>query len=242
MTQSKDTIYSTLQAADSFEFNQQVAQVFPDMIKRSVPGYQLILSNISKFAKRFGVDNTNCYDLGCSLGAASLALSNGLKAKNVKIIALDNSPAMVDRCRQMLDSFKHTTPIKITLGNLEDIPIENASMVVLNFTLQFIDKSKRQQILDKIYAGLNKHGVLILSEKICFEEQQIEQLITELHHEFKLENGYSQLEISQKRTALEQVLMPESMQQHISRLKQSGFSQVSCWLQHYNFASFIAIK
>lgn len=242
MTKKVDNIYAASTPKQAFSFDGQVAEVFPDMIQRSVPGYHEILRNTANFAQRFVTDNSHCYDLGCSLGASSLAMSSGISAVNVKIIGVDNSPAMLDRCRHHIEAFKHSTPIELHAGDIRQFPIERASMVVLNFTLQFIAQQYRAQLLAKIYAGLAPGGLLLLSEKVCFDNDQDNKLMIDLHHQFKRENGYSELEISQKRNMLENVLVPETLADHLDRLRTLGFSRSHCWLQQYNFVSIYAIK
>jgi len=207
MTNQTDRLFATPIDITSFKFDHNVAEVFPDMLKRSIPGYTQILNAISQFAEHYVSDNSNCYDLGCSLGAASLAMSSGIKAHNNKIIAVDNSQAMLNKCQQQIAAFKHQTPIELMESDIQKVAIENASMAVLNFTLQFIDKNDRLNILQKIYQGLNNNGILVLSEKVCFDDPTINNLMIDLHHEFKKQQGYSQLEISQKRNALEKVLV-----------------------------------
>lgn len=241
MNSKTDSLFSTPQSVSPFRFDKNVAEVFPDMIERSVPGYATIIENIKKFAQRFVVPHSNCYDLGCSLGAASLSMSSGIQAEHVKIIAVDNSAAMLERCQQHVNAFKHTTPIELHQLDIQQATIENASMVVLNFTLQFIPKDDRFKVLKNIYQGMKPGGILILSEKISFQTG-IDALMIELHHEFKKDNGYSDLEVSQKRNALENVLLPETLDEHLLRLKDIGFQRVSCWLQQYNFISLFAIK
>lgn len=242
MHNKTDTIFSEPRATSPFTFDKSVAEVFPDMIKRSVPGYKEILRNLASFAEFYVKPDTRCYDLGCSLGAASLSMSSGITAKNVDIIAVDNSKPMLERCQRHLDAFKHPTPIELVQDDIQKISIDNASMVVLNFTLQFIPTCEREAMLENIYHGLNPGGILIISEKISFEEPQMNQLMIELHHRFKKDNGYSDLEVSQKRNALENVLLPESLPHHLNRLKKIGFSNASCWFQQYNFSSIVAIK
>ncbi|MEH6444180.1 MAG: carboxy-S-adenosyl-L-methionine synthase CmoA [Oceanospirillaceae bacterium] len=242
MIKKTDNIYATTTDKQTFSFDGQVAEVFPDMIQRSVPGYNDILKNTAKFAQRFVTDNSQCYDLGCSLGASSLAMSSGIEATNVKIIGIDNSEAMLARCHHHIDAYKHRTEIELQVGDISQCTIENASMVVLNFTLQFIPQKDRAALLSKIYQGLNPGGVLLLSEKVCFENPLDNALMIDLHHQFKRENGYSELEISQKRSMLENVLVPETLNEHISRLSNLGFSRSQCWLQQYNFVSIFAIK
>lgn len=247
MNKTTDTIYSTSQDLKPFSFDKRVAEVFPDMIQRSVPGYSIIIQQIENLAARFAQNNSYCYDLGCSLGEASLALSRGIQKSNNsvavnKIISVDNSTAMLERCERHIHAFKHQTPIELYCADINEIMINNASIVVLNFTLQFIDKDLREKLLTKIYNGLNDGGILILSEKIIFDDENINQLMISLHHQFKKENGYSDLEISQKRNSLENVLVPDTLEQHLSRLKKIGFSSADCWQQQFNFISLVAIK
>jgi tRNA (cmo5U34)-methyltransferase len=242
MSNNNDQIYANPQSANPFKFDQKVAAVFPDMIKRSVPGYENIIHNIQQLASQYITTDSNCYDLGCSLGAASLAMSHGNQRTGVKIIAVDNSAAMIERCAINIDGFKHQTPIELVQADIQQVEINNASMVVLNYTLQFIPQALRFKVLQQIYQGMRYGGILLLSEKIIFSDDTINQLMIELHHQFKRENGYSELEISQKRNALETVLVPETMSKQVQRLQNIGFSHVSCYQQQLNFASFIAIK
>ena len=242
MIKKTDNLYAAQTDKLIFDFDSQVAEVFPDMIQRSVPGYNEILSNTAKFAQQFVTPDSHCYDLGCSLGASSLAMSTGIAVDNVKIIGVDNSEAMLERCHQHINAFKHATIIELHAGDILNFPITNASMVVLNFTLQFVPQAERVALLTKVYEGLNPGGVLLLSEKICFENNIDNDLMIDLHHQFKRENGYSELEISQKRSMLETVLIPESVPDHLSRLSAVGFSRADCWFKHYNFVSMFAIK
>lgn len=238
-----DLIYSNPKAqVKDFTFDAQVVEVFPDMISRSVPGYNTIIDTIGRLSQCFVQPNTAIYDLGCSLGAATLAMRKGIEAPDCKIIAVDNSNAMVERCKMHIKAFKGNTPVDVIEGNIQDIVIENASMVVLNFTLQFIDKSERQSLISKIARGINPGGVLVISEKISHSDPVIDEHLIELHHNFKRANGYSELEVAQKRTALENVMRTDSVEQHIQRLTKAGFSHVSPWFQCFNFISFIAIK
>lgn len=132
--------------------------------------------------------------------------------------------------------------VELRCADIQSLTLENASMAVLNFTLQFVPLSQRLSVLEQIYKGLNPGGVLILSEKVVFDDEPHNELMIELHHNFKRANGYSDLEIAQKRSALEQVLLPESLATHRSRLRHAGFSSVDVWFQCFNFASLIAIK
>jgi tRNA (cmo5U34)-methyltransferase len=238
-----DLIFSNKQSQiKDFTFDAQVVEVFPDMITRSVPGYNTIIDTIGRLSQRFVTDNTNVYDLGCSLGAATLAMRKAIKAKHCNIIGVDNSSAMVERCKMHVNAFKGDTPVNIIEGNILDIPIENASMVVLNFTLQFIEPETRLALITKIAKGLNPGGLLLLSEKISADDDVCNEHLVDLHIDFKRANGYSELEIAQKRTALEKVMRIDSLPEHIERLESAGFSHKTPWFQCFNFFSLIAIK
>ena len=244
MSPSKtDVIFSNKHSqVKDFTFDAQVVEVFPDMISRSVPGYNTIIDTIGRLSQRYVTDNSNVYDLGCSLGAATLAMRQAITAKNCQLIGIDNSAAMVERCKMHVNAFKGQTPVEIVEGNMQDLAIENASMVVLNFTLQFIEPEQRQSLINKIAEGLKPGGLLLISEKISDSDEVCRDLLTDLHHDFKRANGYSELEIAQKRTALENVMLTDTLDVHQQRLTQAGFSHISPWFQCFNFFSLIAIK
>ena len=225
-----------------FAFDKAVVDVFPDMIQRSVPGYQTIINLCGELAARFVQPDSNCYDLGCSLGASSLAIAQQIKQPGVSIVAVDNSAAMLTRCETLLKQGQTQATIELVEADICDIEISNASLVVMNFTLQFIAIERRQALLEKIYTGLNPGGCLVISEKLLFEPESLNQLLTELHHQFKSAQGYSDLEISQKRDSLENFLLPETLETHINRIKTCGFNSASPWFQCFNFASLVAIK
>lgn len=238
-----DLIFSSKQnKVKDFAFDAQVVEVFPDMISRSVPGYNTIIETISRLSQQYVTNGSTIYDLGCSLGAATLAMRKGITAKNCKIIGVDNSPAMVERCKMHINAFKGDTPVDIVEGNIVDFPINNASMVVLNFTLQFVEPTLRTQVIKNIADGLQTGGLLVLSEKLSTDDAVCQNLLVDLHHDFKRANGYSDLEIAQKRTALEKVMLTDNVSTQIERLKNAGFSHITPWFQCFNFYSLIAIK
>ncbi len=244
MPNKTDVIYAgPLRKIIDFQFDERVVAVFPDMIQRSVPGYGMIISNIGILAAKYAQAGSHCYDLGCSLGAASLAMRQRIAAPDCDIISVDNSLAMIERARELLAlDTESTVPVTMICADLQNVTIENASVVVLNFTLQFIPLAQRLALIQRIYAGLRPGGILILSEKIAFSEPERRQFHEELHHDFKRANGYSDLEISQKRSALEKVMIPETLACHKKRLKSAGFSASELWFQCFNFASLVAIK
>lgn len=244
---SEDKIYADQKLArEPFRFDETVAKVFPDMLRRSIPGYAASLEAIGSLAARYARPNTNCYDLGCSLGAATLAMRQGIAVDGCRLLAVDNSEAMIEGCRKVIaeDDANNgpMTPVDIVHANLQDVAIENASMVVLNYTLQFVDEADRQQTIQAIYNGLVRGGVLVLSEKVVDEDPHMEEVLVDLYHEHKRRNDYSALEIARKRAALENVLVPETVSAHRSRLAAAGFANIAVWFRYFNFVSIIAIK
>lgn len=243
MTDQEDSIYAKPQSKlVDFEFNETVVRVFPDMIRRSVPGYSNLITMIGLLAQQYAQPGSNLYDLGCSLGAATLAMHRHVPHHDCRIIAVDNSDAMVTHCRENVEEDLGAIPVEVHCADIRDVEINDASLVVLNFTLQFIPPQDRSALLAKISAGLRPGGALVLSEKIAFEDPAEAALQDRLHLAFKRANGYSDLEIAQKRTALENVLIPESLDTHHSRLRQAGFSHSQTWFQCFNFASLLAVK
>ena len=245
---SRDSIYSLPRdRVGQFQFDQDVAEVFPDMISRSVPGYASILSVIEQLATRFVQSGTHVYDLGCSLGAVTQLIRAHAPA-DATIIAVDNSRAMIERLQSTLDAEtakqnnQHRCRVQLKLADICDLDMSNASMIVLNFTLQFVPAPLRAGLLEACYHALLPGGGLVLSEKVCFANQDQQRLLNELHLDFKRACGYSELEIAQKRTALENTLIPESITTHCQRLTDAGFSVVAPWFQCFNFASILAVK
>ncbi|WWO97497.1 MAG: carboxy-S-adenosyl-L-methionine synthase CmoA [Candidatus Dasytiphilus stammeri] len=240
----RDKLFSLPIKKSQWTFNEDVTQVFSDMIKRSIPGYSIIKNMIGKFSQKFVKNHTHIYDLGCSLGEIAISIQKHLHATDCKIIAIDNSPFMIRRFKHKIKNHQHSysTLIEIIEADINKIVIRNASMVILNFTLQFIKFEERQPLLKSIYAGLNPEGVLIMSEKIQFNNPRINQLINNLHYNFKKQNGYSDLEIIQKHNLLKKVMKIETIDNHKKHLKKIGFAHVDLWFQYLNFGSLIAIK
>jgi tRNA (cmo5U34)-methyltransferase len=240
---NRDRLYlDARESVPDFVFDKRVARVFPDMINRSVPGYGTIINMIGTLAAQYAKAGSSCYDLGCSLGAATLAIHSAIDTEGVTIIGVDNAQAMLQRAKENLAQCHRDPPIALICKDIRDVAIDQASMVVLNFTLQFLPAEDRSGLLERIYAGMLPDGLLILSEKIVVPNDTAQHIFTEMHHGFKKAQGYSDLEISQKRSALEDVLIPESLACHIERLKTAGFSTVEVWFQCFNFVSLLAIK
>ena len=246
MKQQPDRLFAQpLDQVPDFVFNEDVAKVFPDMIKRSVPGYPTIVENLGVLAAQFAQPHSTLYDLGCSLGAVTQALRRHVKTDNCRVIAVDNSHAMVERCREYLHAqdamFQELLPVEVIEADILALDFQPASLVALNFTLQFVAPQQRLALLTRIRQALLPGGALILSEKLCFTDEADQKLLNQLHLAFKRANGYSELEIAEKRSAIENVMKPDSLEQHRERLLAAGFSRVVPWFQCLNFASLIAL-
>ncbi|MDD0851934.1 carboxy-S-adenosyl-L-methionine synthase CmoA [Halobacteriovorax sp. GB3] len=242
---SRDEVFRTkLRTIKGFEFNQQVADVFDDMVSRSIPFYdeihRIILDLIDRGLKNKG----KIYDLGCSTGTTFALIDGHLKSKNEqtpKYFGIDMSAPMLEKAKTKLE--KHGVEnFELRDEDVCETEISDASMVVMNYTLQFIEKSQRLELLKKIYNNLEEGGLFVLSEKLLCREEGINDLITDLYYDFKRRNGYSELEISQKREALENVLVPLSPDEQLQLLKDAGFKKVDIIFRWYNFASYVGIK
>ncbi len=241
-----DSIYAQKRQTGKFTFNEEVVKVFPDMIRRSASGYTTIVENIGNLAPVFAQDNSTIYDLGSSLGAVSMVLRNSVKTANTRVVAIDNSRAMVEKSREYLKAqemmFETLLPIEVVEADITTYPYKNASLFAMNFTLQFIPREKRLALLTKIATSLLPSGALFLSEKLRFEDIREHEVLNNLHMQFKRSQGYSELEIAQKRESLEDVMKIDTFEEHKARLLAAGFSEVYLWFQCLNFSSILAIK
>lgn len=243
ISRNKDRLFADKLLPGDFVFNEQVAGVFDDMINRSVPGYSTIIAMIGVLSERYCQERSKIYDLGCSLGGATLAAVSRVKCQEYSVVAIDNSTAMINRLEKKLAELPpFSGQIECRCENLQQAEISDASVVVLNFTLQFIPLADRADLLTRVYRGMRPGAVLIISEKIIFPDETLNRLFIEMYHRFKEDTGYSKLEISQKRTALENVLLPETLSAHRDRLHQIGFHSIDVWFQCFNFASMVAFK
>ena len=240
---SADSIYANkVTQVDDFRFDAGVANVFTDMINRSIPSYAELVKYIGLLAQRYVTDGSVVYDLGCSLGAVSLSVDQSLVGRKCTIVGIDNSEAMISRLAVVTNNYQWQHPFETRVADICEIELDKNSFTVMNFVLQFLNQEDRFSMLSKIHASLSDGGALVLSEKIKLENTGNDQLIYELHHDFKRSQGYSELEISQKRDALEDMMKIDSDAFHIKRLKEVGFSQVIKWHQAFNFVSYLAIK
>jgi len=225
-----------------FEFNKEVTNVFDDMLNRSVPFYLESIKRQAQLTAEYYQQGSRIYDLGCSHGNVGMLILDQLKSREFSMVAVDSSIPMIEKYLKRLGRNDNTSQIELVCGFLEDIQIKNASVVLINLTLQFLDIKKRDDLIKKIYQGMNSNGILLLTEKTIHTSKVLDNLQTKFYKTFKLENGYSRLEISQKRDALEKVLVPDTIETHKNRILNAGFTLFDVWLKWFNFASMIAIK
>lgn len=225
-----------------FNFGEKVASVFDDMLDRSVPFYREIQRMIVEMAVDFAVEGTNIYDLGCSTGTTLLNLGQNIPGK-VKFIGVDYSRDMLARCKQKLSALHFFRGHELICADLnQGVHIENASVVIMILALQFIRPLNRDKLIGSILRGLNENGCLILVEKILGEDSVFNRLFIKYYYDFKKRNGYSELEIAQKREALENVLIPYKLLENRELLLKEGFRYCDVFFKWYNFCGIVAVK
>ncbi|PLX88913.1 MAG: carboxy-S-adenosyl-L-methionine synthase CmoA [Desulfuromonas sp.] len=240
---NKDKIYAEpREPVAPFEFNRQVVEVFDDMLGRSVPLYHESIRRQAQIAASRYQPATRIYDLGCSNGNFGLAFCDEIAAQDFEMVAVDNSVPMLTTYGQRLAERTVSGHIQLLDQDIRTVELNRASVVVINLTLQFLPVADRDALIRDVYRCLVPGGVLLLTEKVVHENAEMNDLEQDFYYRFKAENGYSQMEISQKREALENVLVPESIEVHQQRLQQSGFNAVDVWLKWFNFASILAMK
>ena len=239
----KDTIYSLPQdRIQPFAFNDQVAAVFDDMIGRSVPLYRETVKRQAQLAARFHQPGTRIYDLGCSNGNLGLSLCSLMLDAPFEMICVDTSKPMLDRFAERLAPLPGAENIRLVHDDIRTVEMSNASVVVLNLTMQFIAMEERDGLISRIHDALVPGGVLLLTEKVVHDDPVLDEMEVGFYYRLKEENGYSRMEISGKREALDNVLIPETLTDHQERLRNAGFTAQDIWLKWFNFASIIACR
>jgi tRNA (cmo5U34)-methyltransferase len=239
---ARDTIFETKMPAEKFEFNDRVAEVFDDMLDRSVPFYKQVIEMTAEIIGHSLQPGDRVYDLGCSTGTTLLLLARELAEKKLAFTGVDNSKAMLDKALRKAEMFSMAGSIDFIEQDITRIELAGAGGVILNYTLQFITPSIRWEFLRRIYNGLRDRGVMVLSEKIVCPDGDRNDQFLDSYHRYKKRRGYSELEIANKREALENILIPLSIEENSSLLRQAGFSKVDTFFQWFNFVSFVARK
>ena len=239
----KDEVFKDrVEQSSDFKFDQRVVKVFDDMVTRSVPFYIEIQRMISELAGEYAKSKSNVYDLGCSTGTTMVNM-NPTVAKDVKFIGIDDSNEMLKQCRENLINAGFEREFDLQFADLnKGVEIKNASVVVLCLTLQFIRPLHRDKLLKEIHNGIQEGGCLILVEKILAEESILNRNFIKYYYDFKKRNQYSEMEIAQKREALENVLIPYKLSEDQEMLLNAGFSHTEVFFKWYNFSGIIALK
>lgn len=241
LSMSRDTIYQQNESTGDFSFNDQVAEVFDDMVNRSVPLYSTVIDGIARLLNQQQQEQMTVYDLGCSTGTTLLELSRRLDHKSLRLIGIDNAPAMLARARRKAAMFSKTEALVFQEGDISSCPLPGADVILCNYTLQFTRPPVRHALVQRFFQALPEGGLLIISEKILANGPFNRRFIN-IYHDFKRQQGYSELEIAAKREALENVLVPFSVEENIELLKQAGFAHVEIFCKWFNFVSIVALK
>jgi len=239
----KDEVFKDeIEKVSDFKFSANVANVFDDMVNRSVPFYGEIQRMMAELTADHAKEGAYVYDLGCSTGTTMIGMDTMVK-KDIKFVGIDDSPEMLDKCKSKLLEIGFSRDYELRSADLnEGVKINNASVVVLCLTLQFVRPIYRERLLKNVYDGINRGGALILVEKILAEESQFNREFINYYYNYKRRNHYSEMEISQKREALENVLIPYKLSENISLLRDTGFAHCEVFFKWYNFAGLIATK
>jgi tRNA (cmo5U34)-methyltransferase len=233
-----DRLFATASPPTDFVFDAQVARVFADMLRRSVPGWPELLRMLGLLGARVQVPGRPIYDLGWSLGATTASLIARLP--QARIIAVDNAPAMLDGLRERLPEPVAAGRVRPVLADVATVEVEGAGLVVLNLTLQFVEPEARLDLLRRLRAGLAPGAALILVEKVVWPDAGTDALMAALYHDFKRAQGYSDMEIARKRAALDEILVPDDIETHEHRLRDVGFRRIERWYQCLNFVGWLA--
>lgn len=239
----KDNLFDQKRDAISdFDFGKETAAVFDDMLIRSVPFYSEIQRMVAEMARDLTIKGTNVYDLGCSTCTTFLELDTVLP-NNVRFVGVDFSPEMLERGREKLKQHGVSREYELIRADLnDDLSITNASLVIMNLTLQFVRPVRRHLLITNIANGINKGGCLMVVEKVVSQDSSLNRSFIKYYYDFKGRNGYSKLEIAQKREALENVLIPYRLEENLELFLSSGFSHCEVFFKWYNFCGIIAIK
>lgn len=244
-TGTRDQIFAEpAKRISDFDFGAKTAAVFDDMLGRSVPFYTEMQRMIGELASDYAAEGTSIYDLGCSTGTTMLKIAENIpRERNVRYVGVDYSPEMLEIAQRKLTESGFDRPFELECGDLNSgVRIDNASVVLLVLTLQFIRPLYRQRLIKSIHDGMTEKGALILVEKVLGENSEFNRLFIHHYYEMKRENGYSDLEIAQKREALENILVPYRLEENKELLREQGFRHVDVFFKWYNFCAIIATK
>ncbi len=240
---SRDEVFADERnSVADFSFNSTVANVFDDMVSRSVPFYGEMQRMVCELARDFAQPHSTLYDIGCSTATTLLALDHVVD-NQLDFVGIDNAPDMLKKAAEKIEESGTNRSIDLVTSDLHrGFTIENASVVTMLLTLQFVRPLFRERVMKTIFNGLKAHGCLLLIEKLTSEDTTFNRLFIDHYYDFKRRNGYSSIEISKKREALENVLIPYRLEENIQLLKEVGFKSTEVFFRWYNFCGIVAVK
>jgi tRNA (cmo5U34)-methyltransferase len=240
---ARDEVFRSERAAvGDFTFDRTVAGVFDDMVSRSVPFYTEMQRMVVEMAGDFVMPNSSVYDLGCSTATTFVQLHPRVEP-SARFVGYDSSEEMLAKAREKLTASGVDRPVDLRVADLnQGVAVENASLVLMLLTLQFIRPLNREKLMQDIFRGMNSQGCLLLIEKVLGEDSLFNRLFIKYYYDMKRRHGYSELEISQKREALENVLIPYKLLENRELLLRTGFRSVDVFFKWYNFCGIIAVK
>lgn len=238
----KDSIFKSEESGGKFTFDEKVANVFDDMLSRSIPFYSETQKIIAGIAADYYKNGSKIYDLGCSTGTTILNLCSVIDDPDLKIIGIDSSAPIVEKGKKKIIDLDLQDKVDLITADIMETEIKNATVVIMNYTLQFIEPESRKLLVKRIFDSLDNGGILILSDKVLEKDELISNLFIEKYHDFKKLMGYSDMEIAKKREALSKVLIPCTIDEEHDFLNEAGFERISILFKWFNFVSFLALK
>lgn len=239
---NQDRLFAAGAVRADFTFNEQVAEVFDDMLSRSVPFYAQVIEGMAALLRQRVRPGSTVYDLGCATGTTLLELARRLPELQLRFVGVDNAPAMLTRARRKAEMFGKSALVSFREEDITKAELPDAGVLLCNYTLQFLRPPARLPFLRQLHAALPDGGLLLVSEKVISHDPMLNRLYIEIYRQFKLRQGYSELEIAAKREALENILIPFSIDENRTLLTEAGFGAVETFFQWFNFASLIAVK
>lgn len=237
-----DRLYRTDTVPEDFAFSDRVVEVFDDMLDRSVPFYQEVIKATTHLLRRHLQPGDTVCDLGCSTGTSLLQMARLLEGRDLRLVGIDSSPAMLEKARLKAEMYGRQHTIDFCLEDITRLQRPGTAAFVVNYTLQFIRPLLRPTLVERLFANLRPGGLLIVSEKTILPDGRLNRSFIDIYHDLKRERGYSELEIARKREALENILIPFSVEENIALLGNAGFQPVTPFFQWFNFSSFVACK
>ncbi|MCL2458710.1 MAG: carboxy-S-adenosyl-L-methionine synthase CmoA [Desulfobulbus sp.] len=242
MPTPEDTLYTAGAVAEDFAFNDRVADVFDDMLNRSVPYYRTVIDGMAQLLACHLTAGATVCDLGCSTGTTLLELARRLPELQLRYVGIDNAPAMLAKARSKSAMFSKSDVLRFVEADITTCRLPRSEAIICNYTLQFLRPLTRQTFVRRLHEAMPAGGILFLGEKTISHAGRLNRDFIDIYHAFKKQQGYSELEIAAKREALENVLIPFSLEENIALLREAGFAETELFFRWFNFTAIVALK